>query len=81
MTETLYIMPGRDAQDYLGATIQAEDKEELFRFSFDLIEASATCFDVKWVCVDNKELNGLLENVNGSSRFAMMMSEWEHELD
>ena len=46
-----------------------------------LTEASATCFDVKWVCVDNEELNGLLENVNGSSRFAMMMCEWEHELD
>ena len=79
MTETLYIMPGRDAQDYLGATIQAEDKEELFRFSFDLTEASATCFDVKWVCVDNAELNGLVENVNSSSPFAMMMSQWEQD--
>ena len=51
MTETLYIssMPRHDAQKYLGATIKAEDKEELFRFSFDLTEASATCFGVKCV--------------------------------
>ena len=62
--------------------VQAYDSHETFmHIMHEWIEASATCFDVKWVCVDNQDLNRLLENVNGSNHFAMMMCEWEHELD
>ena len=90
MTETLYIMPGSDAQAFLGLDVKEEDKDDWFRFTFDLVEPSSAhpaCFNVKWVCVDvercvdNEELCGLVENINHKSQFALMMSEWEYEQD
>ena len=40
MTETLYIMPGSDAQAFLGLDVKEEDKDDWFRFTFDLVNPS-----------------------------------------
>ncbi len=90
MNDTLYIMPGSDAQAFLGLDVKEEDNDDWFRFTFDLVEPSSAhpaCFNVKWVCVDvercvdNEELCGLVENINHKSQFALMMSKWQHEQD
>ena len=75
-----YCLSGKDAREYLGMEVEDDDLEEYFYFTFDLdgkdYQPEGLYFDVKWSCHDTDE-TGLIERVNNSSGFSLMMCGWE----